>query len=1027
MVARGTLTPTKLNMNTTPNSEPGLRGKHLRLIPLVLLLQSSLVHGQLTAPSADESDVVELSPFTVSSGNDTGYEASRTLSGTRLNTENRYVGSAITEVTGQLLNDLAINNFEDVLSYVPNSAPAESGGLSADPTGNESIFGVRYRVRGFLLTGFSRDFFKTRVAPDSYNTDRMSFSRGPNSVLFGIGEPGGVTNAVSSRAGFTDTNQVGVRFDTWDSTRFSASFNRVLVDKKLAVKVAAVTNDKRNHRNPWHNQSDRFYGALTFKPFPNTTLRVNLESGDAERINARSWAPSDGISVWRDAGSQPIPASLLNTTAGNQRSTPAQRAALGMREIRPGAWSVMTIGDVAATTFYQPQWELMPEQNNVPGFAEASNGGISFRDDSILPQTANVLGTGNKLVQDFDSSSVFLEQKLADNLYLELAFNKQDTNNKPDFSTGARDYVYIDLLPTVRSVSPVNPTALNGTIVTNPNFGRYFTFNDTPTTFNQDYNDETARAMMSYELDARRFFDGFLGTLLGRHNFAGMYEQYKEASIDRNYQLRNAKRPPNSQRYDLGTSWVGLQNYIDIEGGNYDVPNIAELYPRIWADNASDIPDDTADPVSPMWLGTNGTNTISETNSRMFAMQNYFWENRVVTTFGWRTDEVDSWSIIRTLDPVTGLRSDVSRQDPKSAPKRSSKGDTSTKGIVITPLPWLGLFYNESNNFRPANADQLDIFGRNLSFEEGEGKDYGIKLHLFDGKLTGSFGWFETSFQNQSTRGPRVGPVGSFDQPRSTSFAAIQDYYDGLGTPQLADRWNERGYFNTDAYFATQDFAAEGWEASFTANPTDNWRITVNFSKQENTSDNVAPAMREWAKFIRAELTDPVLLALETNTPKPNGLGFNTIAENLDLIDQRVVEIASLEGFADQRQPELSANLVTAYDFREGALKNFGVGGSYRWRGKSAVGYALNPDGSGALDATRPYWSSSTSWIGAFVSYRTVLFGKIRTRLQLNIDNLLDDDDPNVLLARESNGQRVDSRWSLPEGRSFALSADFEF
>ncbi|MBK1876018.1 TonB-dependent receptor plug domain-containing protein [Pelagicoccus mobilis] len=982
-----------------------------------------------TDSEEDSDDVYELSPFTIDGSKDQGYQATNTLSGNRLNTENRFVGASVTEVTKQLLEDLNIDDFEDVLNYVPNSAPAESGGLSSDPTGNESIFGVRYRVRGFLLTGFSRDFFKTRVAPDSYNTQRMSFSRGPNSVLFGIAEPGGVTNAVSTRASFEDTNRVGMRFDTWDSTRFHASLNRELIDDKLAVRFSTVYDDHRNHRNPWHNRSDRYYGAVTYKPFEKTTLRAQHEWGDAERYNVRSWAPSDGISVWEAAGSPALPEDLYNITTAGDRITPAERTALGMAEFWPAAHTVMTVGDVDQTGFHAGRWAIRTAENLVPGYGQGQNGTVSFTDDSVIPMTANVLGNGNRNMQEFSNTSLFFEQKLMENLFFEVAYNRQDTNNSPNFATGSRDTVYKDIKPTIRTVDPNNPRTETGIEITNPNFGKYFTFNNTPVTFNQNYDDETLRAMVSYELDLRERFEGKLGTILGRHSLAAMYETYDEGYLNQVYHHRNAMRRP-----DLKPGqglWVALQNYIDIENQVFDVPDIAHMAPRVWAENAEDLPGSDPSGVAPFWFGVAGTNTFSETTSEMFAMQNYFWDNKIVTTFGWRSDDVDSWNVNAAVDPDTLLRSNVSLVDPKTGATSSvsAGGDTNSKGIVITPIPWLGFFYNESSNFRPSNADQVNIFGEGLGNEAGEGEDYGLKFYLMDGKVTGSLAYFETTFQNQSTRGPRAGPVGSFDQSRVASRAAIEEYYeDVVMQPELAEIWDTRGYLNNDTYYNTQDFSSEGWELSLTANPTPNWRMTFNLSKQENVSSNVAPALKEWAKFIRTAFDDfPELKALETTLLSSDGVTYNTVADNLDVHDQRIVEISSLEGFADQRQPEMSANFLTAYDFKEGALKNFGVGASFRWRDSAAVGYQLQDNGSGALDATRPYMNDSTEWLGVFASYRMKFEGGTRMRLQLNIDNLLDDESLNPLLSREVNGQRFDSRWVLPEGRSIAMSATFDF
>ena len=1006
--------------------------RHLKLTRWTFLSMASALicttglHSQTESEESPE-EVFELSPFEVATDEDSGYWASNTLSGTRLNTENRYVGASVTEITEQLLQDLAINDFEDVLDYVPNSAPEASGGLSADPNGNESIFGVRYRVRGFLLTTYSRDFFKTRVTPDPYNLERISFSRGPNSVLFGIAEPGGVNNAVSSRADVTgDRNHVGFRFDTWDSARYEASFNKVLIEDTLAVLLAGVYDDHRNHRNPWHNYKERYYGAVTYKPFQNTTIRLQHEKGEGERINARVWAPADGITVWQDAGAQSLPPELVNPDA---RTDIASRNALGVEEYRGNnPWISMTTGDVDQSTFYQTRWELRPAQNNVPGFNQRSNGGISFTDNEIIPMTANVLGTGNKLVQDFSNTSIFFEQKLAKDLYLEIAYNRQDTDNLPDFSTGSRDHVYVDLLPTVRSIVPTNPPAITGAPVNNANQGKYFTWNDTPVTFDQSYEDETLRAMLSYEFDFEDHWDGKWAQYLGHHRLGAMYEEYDTNYINLNYHFRNSVRPPDRTRYDLGSAWIALQNYLNIEKGQYNPVNIAAQYPRIWQENADEIPEDTdGDGIAPMWLGINGTNTDTEITSEMLVMQNFFWDKKIVTTFGWRSDDVDTASVSRSRDPVTGLRSDVRLANPSTGTVLKSGGDTMTRGVVVTPLPWIGFFYNESENFRPANADLVDIFGNPIGNESGEGKDYGIKLNLFKGKLTGSLTFFETSFINQSTRGPRVGPVGQFDAPRVAARTAIRDYYEAQGTPEKADIWNQRGYLNNDAYFATQNFDSEGWELSLNYTPTPNWRMTFNFSKQENVSSNVAPEMIRWTDFIRTVLTDPVLLNLETGDLAPNGTDFLTVSDQLDVSDQRAVEIKSLEGFADQRQPEKSANFVTAYTFSEGRLQGTTVGGSFRWRDRAAIGYQLQDDGSGALDATKPYYNNTTEWFGVFVGYRTKIYRDVLMHIQLNIDNVFDDEDLNPLLAREVNGQRIVNRWVLPEGRSFALSVRFDF
>ena len=110
---------------------------------------AATVGAQSAAPaSAPGDEALLLSPFQVSTTKDVGYEASETLSGTRLSTPNKFVGAAITDVTPALMQDLALTNMQDLINFVPNSASYFGGGIGGDSTGNNALFGISYYVRG---------------------------------------------------------------------------------------------------------------------------------------------------------------------------------------------------------------------------------------------------------------------------------------------------------------------------------------------------------------------------------------------------------------------------------------------------------------------------------------------------------------------------------------------------------------------------------------------------------------------------------------------------------------------------------------------------------------------------------------------------------------------------------------------------------------------------------------------------------------------------------------------------------------
>src|SRR3954469_10929805 len=80
------------------------------LMPLAALAQTTT-----TTPAADEEKRVELSPFEVRTDKDTGYTATSTLAGSRLNTSLRDPPAAISVFTKEFLDDIGAINVTEAL------------------------------------------------------------------------------------------------------------------------------------------------------------------------------------------------------------------------------------------------------------------------------------------------------------------------------------------------------------------------------------------------------------------------------------------------------------------------------------------------------------------------------------------------------------------------------------------------------------------------------------------------------------------------------------------------------------------------------------------------------------------------------------------------------------------------------------------------------------------------------------------------------------------------------------------------
>lgn len=262
----------------------------------------------------DDQEVFELSPFSVTGDEDVGYQATSTLAGTRLKTNLRDIGSSISIVNEQFLQDTGATNLEDVLVLTPNT---EIGGLSGNfsatqyagagniiPEGHrDNPSGGFTRIRGLAAADLTRNYFLTNVPFDTYNTDRIAVQRGANAALFGLGSPGGIVNATTVRANFSgNEGRVRLETDQYGTLRSSLRYNHEVLDDRLAIFVAGLYDKTKFEQEEAFSDDKRFYLSVTGKLTDSIRAHVSIEKG--VRVSARPdfVPPNDGITPWLLAG-----------------------------------------------------------------------------------------------------------------------------------------------------------------------------------------------------------------------------------------------------------------------------------------------------------------------------------------------------------------------------------------------------------------------------------------------------------------------------------------------------------------------------------------------------------------------------------------------------------------------------------------------------------------------------------------------------------------------------------------------------
>ena len=196
------------------------------------------------AQSGARENRLVLSPFEVVAEEDGSYQATRTLAGTRFNTELKNVPASLSVMTADFLQDIGALNVTEAIEYTMNAEPDREDG-----TGNgRQSSDLTLRMRGFRNSTLSRNFFVSGNAADNYNTERITIIRGPNAVIFGNGGAGGIVDTSTKRAQQRPITSFTTRVAPYDDYRFEFDLNRPLT-KTLSARV----NLLRQSRQAWRD------------------------------------------------------------------------------------------------------------------------------------------------------------------------------------------------------------------------------------------------------------------------------------------------------------------------------------------------------------------------------------------------------------------------------------------------------------------------------------------------------------------------------------------------------------------------------------------------------------------------------------------------------------------------------------------------------------------------------------------------------------------------------------------------------
>ncbi len=1122
------------------------------LMLLVAVAQWAFNPFVFAQDDAEDEEVFELSPFQVDTSNDSGYRAENTLAGSRLNTNLADVASSVSVFTEAFIEDLGIQSIDELADYTTNmyvNYNEDRFGGANQTSDRESTTAVnviqQVSIRGVDATK-GIDYFRSITPSDGYRAGRYDESRGPNSILFGLSGAGGIVNTTSIGASTQrDSGRLKITHEDTGGFRTEFRVNRVLIEDKLGLTVAGVDAENEEWQVGTYDDTERIFGAVTFKANDRLTLRGNYESG-TKTISNQSRSPAldfGGITLYdwtnyytangldldelvivpnnnnNEDSSDPLnagfPDELFTQRVNNAFNlvNPANRYIYVVNDggffENSGAMVLRSYGDNRQSAPPDANWE-----NENPGT------GNRYRIDmtDVFPRAINTDGPGSYKNWDFENYSFFADYKVTENFFVNLSHNYQVTDVTAYNIGGFGFSLYADINYTrgldfsgIESGGENDGSGgyRNPGFGVNPYAGQWYLESN----WRRDLRHidlEATRLSASYELDTER---------LGTHQFAALFSTTEEFDTRFNQQLGMLGRPFNGH-WNNNANRVEVRTYFDWDD---PINNPESFHIGSWEhlvgqtvmldvrELATETPVFQEEEVEIGWTnripGNENRAGTQTTDTHQFAMVNYWLDRSLVTTFGLRKDESDlrqyynPWATRENINvnPLDPNQENVMTEEellygpmpsydtPELDDQFVFDGETSVAGVVYHINDQFRLMANFSDSVGFPNFTRTLIpDGNPAPPPEAKGLDYGLGFRLADNRISGRLVYYEVD-----ETGVLVGSrnTGRYQNTVETIQGGLIEQ--GLMTEAEVFALDEQEFYTLNWNGDTTDKTSRGVELSINANITDNWRLTFKASKTDRIVTNYQKGLEahlgllpdpegeaEWDQLINPfEQVDTVTGVngdgeniVESLWTLTNPAGLDPDGVYAQFIDHAANITAATEdpfdspanfqtsgGFANgsrQMMAEMwdmiadinnariangkrwglrpyNANVFTAYDFSEGALRGLTIGGGVSWKDNMIIGED---------EETREVWYSRQLWdTNAMIRYKWRNgFGPFEgpITLQLNVRNVLDDQDIIPVGYNPVRGPRWElpydrglafARYDVPQPRSWRLSLTYDF
>jgi outer membrane receptor protein involved in Fe transport len=767
---------------------------------LALGLQAPLLAQTAPAPAATpaplDDKIIVLDTFTVDTRKDNGYVAVDSLAGGRNNTPVSLTPSSMSSLTETFLDDLQLTDVRSALKWTLSAVPVSYNG--GHDGGGDVFNSWSYNIRG-AGTGPQGgnpptvNYFPFYGVKDLFNVDRVEIDRGPNSILFGVGNLGGTVSTYTKIPRFDhNTSDLDVRLDSFGGARVTADVNQVasvFSKNDLGLRVNLLAD----HDQGWRKDDlTKRYGASIATKLnisENSSLRVDVE-GYQQQTPQFATNITDNYSLWDGK---------TNSATWGAAPTGGTSATNSMAE-----W-----GGPASTLIW------IPSEGNLLNWGAGLRGtGPSDSYYAVMQPSSYMLGNTGLTVAGLPSRDFTVGPKDGTfdwKYYTATAYFDQKINSNAEFQLAA--YHYADLGTAKNFESPgsanvdINKQLPNGQA--NPEYGQLYSdmFLDRQI---QDHTATELRAQINYHFDTTLFnvpVKEWMSVSLGDEKHDLVTRQYIATSM-------NGYDPNN-----WTANMVWAREYWNHPNTSINLPASFNGSPLVYL------------PLPFNWFDHNLTEKIKYAG---FVSQTRFWDDRLSLTLGVRHDKYDSSILnVRGTGNVPTLESDA--------------GTTYSAGLVGYITKWFGLTYNYSENFAPIGGGVApSLTGDTFGPATGKSNSFGLRIATDDHKYYVTATYYQDKAHGRISN-DNIDLQGAWNNYLQAGGTAVDIGPAGVITGTAGNLHANMSYADT------QDVKNTGYEFEAVANPTTNLRLQIGLSLPKSVADNDLPGSRAYFAAHLAE------------------------------------------------------------------------------------------------------------------------------------------------------------------------------